>query len=208
MNVMITHSCDYCNTKFERPRKQSWKYLVGESNNVFCSRLCSQKHQLSKISVQCSNCRTPLKKKPSQAKRSKSGNHFCSKSCSAIYNNAHKSVGTRVSKLEKWLQQELLTLYPNLIFKFNSKEEINSELDIYIPEYNLAFELNGIFHYEPIYGQDKLESIQNNDQRKFQACFESNIELCIIDTSGQKYFKPKNSKKFLDIITNIIDSKS
>lgn len=59
-------------------------------------------------------------------------------------------------------------------------------MDIYIPVLSLAFELNGIFHYEPIYGEGKLLSIQNNDDRKFQACLEHDIELCIINSSEQK----------------------
>jgi len=68
----------------------------------------------------------------------------------------------------------------------------------------LAFELNGIFHYEPIYGPKKLSSIQNNDHRKFQACAEAGISLCIIDTSGQTYFKESTSQKYLDIIISIV----
>ena len=71
----------------------------------------------------------------------------------------------------------------------------------------LAFELNGIFHYEPIFGNEKLSKIQKNDTNKFLKCQEKNISLCIIDTSSQKYFKEQTSKKFLDIITNIIDQK-
>jgi hypothetical protein len=71
----------------------------------------------------------------------------------------------------------------------------------------LAFELNGIFHYEPIYGNDKLAQIQNNDTRKFQACVERGIEMCTIDSSGLKYFKPKSAEKYLRIIVNIIDAK-
>ena len=71
----------------------------------------------------------------------------------------------------------------------------------------LAFELNGIFHYEPIYGKKKLAQIQNNDSRKFQACIENNIEFCLIDVSQLKYFKPQNAQKFLDIITSIINLK-
>ena len=81
------------------------------------------------------------------------------------------------------------------------------ELDVLIPSLNLAFELNGIFHYEPIYGSDKLSSIKNNDERKFQACLEKGIELVIIDTSSQVYFKEKTSQKYFDIIENIIDIK-
>ena len=88
---------------------------------------------------------------------------------------------------------------------FNGKDTINSELDIYIPSLKLAFELNGIFHYEPIYGKDKLQSIKNNDTRKFQACIEKGISLCIVDSSQQKRFSPKSSQKYLDIIVNIIE---
>ncbi len=71
----------------------------------------------------------------------------------------------------------------------------------------LAFELNGIFHYEPIYGDKKLGQIQNNDNNKFMACIENGISLCIIDTSKFGYFKLDAANKFLDIITNIIDDK-
>ena len=130
---------------------------------------------------------------------------FCSQSCAASYNNTHKTTGTRVSKLEIYLQKNLSRIY-KFEFKFNSKEEINSELDIYIPSLKLAFELNGIFHYEPIFGQEKLAQIQNNDERKFQACLENNIELCTIDASSLKYFKEQKAKKYLDIIINIINS--
>lgn len=88
------------------------------------------------------------------------------------------------------------------------KDTINGELDIYIPSLKLAFELNGIFHYEPIYNQLQLEKTQNNDQRKFQACLEKGIELCIIDVSKQKYFKESTSQQYLKIITDIINQKT
>lgn len=71
----------------------------------------------------------------------------------------------------------------------------------------LAFELNGIFHYEPIYGDKKLNQIQNNDTRKFQACLEKGIEMCIIDVSSLSYFKTTNAKKYLDIVCGLIDMK-
>ena len=134
-------------------------------------------------------------------------NHFCTKSCAATFNNTHKKTGTRRSKLEKWIEEQLTSLYPNLAFKFNKKDDINSELDIFIPSLKLAFELNGVFHYEPIFGKQLLEKMENNDQRKLQACLERGIELCIIDTSKQTYFKPHTSQKYLDIIINIINAK-
>lgn len=131
---------------------------------------------------------------------------FCSQNCAGKYNMEHKTKGTRRSKLEIWLEEEMKNKY-NFEIIFNGKETINSELDIYIPSLKLAFELNGIFHYEPIYGSDKLNNIQNNDNRKFQACLERGIELCIIDTSKEKQFKKEKSIKYLNIINDIIKNK-
>jgi hypothetical protein len=128
-------------------------------------------------------------------------------SCAATYNNTHKTVGSRRSKLEIWLESELHRLYPDLEIYFNDKSAIGSELDIYIPLLTLAFELNGIFHYEPIHGTNKLESIQSNDGRKFAACCEHNISLCVIDTSTMIKFKPIRAQTYLDIIVTIINSR-
>ena len=132
---------------------------------------------------------------------------FCSNSCAATYTNCHKNYGNRRSKLEHWIEEQLLNLYPEIEIYFNRKDAINAELDIYIPSLNLAFELNGIFHYEPIYGAEKLASIQNNDSRKFQACLEKGIELAFINCSQQKKFQESTSQKYLNIITSIINSK-
>ena len=140
-------------------------------------------------------------------KRSKSGNYFCSRSCSASFNNKNKTTGTRRSKLEAYIEEQLIELYPDLDLIFNGKEAIGSELDIHIPSLNLAFELNGIFHYEPIYGTDKLQQIQENDASKTKACHDAKIDLCIIDTSLQKRFSTKSSKKYIDIILKIIEER-
>lgn len=132
---------------------------------------------------------------------------FCSQSCSATYHNTHKTKGIRRSKLEAWLEIQLNQLFPDLEIHYCRKDAINSELDIYFPSLKLAFELNGIFHYEPIYGQDKLSQIQNNDDRKFQACLEQGIELCILDVSKQGQFKEKTCFGYLEIICKIINLK-
>lgn len=109
--------------------------------------------------------------------------------------------------MEIWLEKNLTELYPQLEIHFNRKDAINSELDIYIPSLKLAFELNGVFHYEPIYGEEKLKQIQSNDNRKFQACLEKGIELCIIDTTPMKYFKEAKARKYLDIVVDILATK-
>ena len=203
MKTYVNLVCHLCNENFNREIRQTHK----NHENSFCSKKCLHAHTKQKVTLNCSNCQAPIEKLPSQIKKSKNSNMFCNSSCAAKYNNANKTHGTRRSKLESWLETELIKLYPNLEIHFNRKDAINSELDIYIPSIKLAFELNGIFHYEPIFGVDKLESIQNNDQRKFQACIENSIELCIIDASSMKNFKEKKAARFLSIINRIIQQK-
>lgn len=208
MQKTVDLLCTNCQTSFTR----LWKNHLTSAKHTdkfFCCRKCKGAYKAFKVELTCLQCNSIFQRTESHRddKRKKSTNVFCSSSCAAIYNNTHKTTGTRRSKLESWLEEQLIILYPNLDFKFNSKEEINSELDIYIPSLKLAFELNGIFHYEPIYGSEKLTSIQNNDHRKFAACQDANISLCIIDCSSHKYVTPKSSQKYLDIISNIINSK-
>ena len=204
---LLPCQCYNCNQSFllKKSRIKDALNPNEKTKAKFCTHKCKKEYQDEKILVQCSNCSVEFKKKISQIKKSKSGKSFCSKSCAATYNNKHKTSGTRISKLELWLQTKLTKLYPDLEFHFNRKDAINSELDIYIPSMKLAFELNGIFHYEPIYGDNKLHQTQYNDNRKFQLCLEQGIELCIIDTSQQKYFKEQSSIMFLNIIKNLID---
>lgn len=196
-------SCVVCSKSFMKTRAECNRHPVS-----FCSMACTKIHLSKKVDVFCKNCNKQFTKKKSCLL--KSPNSFCSRSCANGYNNTHnthKTKGTRVSKLEIWLQQQLVQLYPSIEFHFNRKDAINSELDFYIPSLKLAFELNGAFHYEPIFGSDRLNKIQNNDNRKFQACLERQIELCIIDSSKQKYFKESTSKPYLDIITGVINQK-
>ena len=171
----------------------------------YCSNKCKFYAQITKQKINCRQCGKEFEKIPAEIKRST--NHFCSRSCSATYNNTHKTIGNRRSKLEIYLEQKLTKLYPDQKILFNDKTAINSELDIHFVDLKLAFELNGIFHYEPIFSQNKLDKIQNNDNRKYQACIEKDIALCIIDVSSLTYFKESNSKKYLDIIINIINVK-
>jgi hypothetical protein len=204
---MVSVTCLNCSAPFQKLSYEIKKGALKGRGRHFCCYECYAEYQRKDKQnhiKECANCSKKFHKRPSEQKKTK--NHFCSKSCAATYNNTHKISGTRVSKLEIYLQEQLTKEY-NFEFHFNRKDSINSELDIYIPKINLAFELNGIFHYEPIYGEEKLKQTQNNDQRKFQACLEKNIELCIIDTSWIKYNKESNFIKILDIVKDVISKK-
>lgn len=197
--------CEICGDIFYKSKRDILKGIRGRYgfNGKYCSKKCEGNDRMLRSNVTCDQCGISFIKKHSEIKRS--SHNFCSHTCNAKYYQSHKSSGTRRSKLEQYIEQQLTNQYPQLEFHFNRTDAINAELDIYIPSLQLAFELNGIFHYEPIYGTAKLTQIQNNDQNKFTACKEKSISLCIIDTSAQKYFKIKSSQIYFSVITNIIN---
>lgn len=204
----IPLECEGCHKTFYSEKRKIQTSLKHPEINAlkYCSQKCfqSQRYKWSKqITTQCKQCQLPIKKLPWETKFSKF--NFCSRSCKATYWNNHKVWGYKRSKLERWIEEQLTLLYPLLKIKYNQTTEINSELDIYIPSLKLAFELNGIFHYEPIYGIKKLEQKQTNDSRKFKKCIEKSIGLCIIDTTSMVHFKLEKATKFLSIIRTIID---
>lgn len=158
-----------------------------KDKGLFCSIKCCKEYKQTNaniVSLKCKNCNTQFSRHFCHT--TKSENFFCGKSCAATFNNKNKKYGCRISKLELFIQKNLLIDYPNLEFRFNQKEIISSELDIYVPFLNLAFEINGIFHYKPIYGIKKLQQIQKNDLNKIIECQKNNISLIIIDITSQK----------------------
>ncbi len=197
---LLPLQCNVCKTTFMRPK--NW---IQANDGKFCSLKCDAKRRQNKQLVTCEleTCGKTFLKLPKEIKKSK--HNFCCQSHATTYHNAHKTKGSRVSKLERWLQLKLPEKYPDLEFHFNRSDTISGELDIFIPTLRLAFELNGIFHYEPIFGEDKLKNTQSTDCRKFKACIEHNISLCVIDVTSMKNFKEQKALAFFEIIRNIIE---
>ena len=203
---LLPCECYHCNKIFYNEKRFIiYDLKTDRRRHRFCSTKCHYDYHKTKLKCVCSYCGSIFDRIPAEIPAS--GRSFCSHSCAAIYNNTHKTKGIRVSKAEKHIQKELEKRYPNLSMLFNDSTIINSELDIYIPSLKFAVEINGIFHYEPIFGKDKLNKIQNNDGRKFQACLDREIELCISDMSQMKYFKEERCNKYFNIITTIVDNK-
>lgn len=202
----IPLECETCKKTFylKKHRIQCVGSHKSHQDGRFCSRRCLGvwTTQNNSKKVICPQCSKEFKRTLSEIKRNK--NNFCSRSCQATHTNSHKTTGTNRSKLEVYLERELKKIFPQTKFAFNDIQAIGAELDIYLPDLRIAFELNGIFHYEPIFGETKLAKTQNNDQRKFAACAEKEIGLCVIDTTSLSYFKEEKAKKFLDIVVNII----
>lgn len=186
--------CDHCSAEYFKPKRQimdckrlmqgrdvrMWKWNSGVRD--YCTKKCAVDSLKRRVECVCTNCNSSFTRRQAASQRPK--HLFCSRSCSATYNNTHKTRGINISKLEVWLQQKLQIIYPNTDIHYNRKDAIDSELDIFIPTLNLAFEINGIFHYEPVYGEERLKKSINNDEKKMQACLERGIELCVINTTS------------------------
>jgi len=204
----LPFECEWCKKIFMvkiRFLKYKLKTPSDKKSFKYCSKKCFQKSHTLLVNKNCGICEKEIMVKLKEFKKSKSGLNFCSHSCAAKYNNAHKTKGTRRSKLEIWIEEQLKILYPKLEIIFGGKKTINSELDIYIPSLKLAFEINGPLHFKNIYGEKKFASIKANDIFKIQACLENKIELIVIDVSNQSYFNEKTSEKYFNIIKNAIN---
>lgn len=192
--------CEQCGKEFHRAPSQ-----IAKRDHQFCSSKCYRGYQKLQRTYICQHCGKEF------IRYACCINTFCSRSCASKHNadpdhwNKYSRKVVR-SRLEYWIEEQLTILYPSLEIHYNRKDAINSELDIYIPSLKFAVELNGVLHYEPIYGSDKLVYIQNNDTRKFQACLERGIELMIINTGSGSISKPKQ-QLYLSMITNIINTK-
>lgn len=204
MTRQVEVECDRCHKRFTRSISK-YNQDVKKGWRQFCSQECQWLARNQRKRVICACCSSPFTKEAVQIKKTK--NNFCSQSCSARYSNQNKTKGNRRSKIEIWIESQLSLLYPTLEVHYNHKDAINAELDIYIPSLSLAIELNGILHYEPIYGKDKLLQIQENDKKKAKTCLKKGIELNSINTSDFTYFKVDRAQKYLQVVTLAIDRK-
>lgn len=132
--------------------------------------------------------------------------HFCSHACEMFWRQQHDPPKQhRRSKLEIYLEATIRQTFPNLTLLCNDRQFLNGlELDFYFPELRFAIELNGIVHYEPIYGPESFEKVHKRDEQKILLCAELGIELAVIDSSTCKYLTPKTKEKYQNLTCDLI----
>ena len=206
--------CEICHNIFHKPKNLVLRGLKGTREDSTCSRKCKNKLIGQCLfggytELTCNQCGKIFKRKQASYNRQNvtlNKQCFCSRKCVSIW--ISKNGDTSRSKFEKWVEEQLTILHPNLVIRYNDRETLNGlELDVYIPSLKLAFEFNGIYHYEPIYGRERFDKIKINDGVKFQDCIKKNISLCVIDISKIKKFKSEREKKYINIISNVIQEK-
>lgn len=198
---LLPLECEHCHKIFHKRKSDVTMSLKGHPD--FALRFCSLKcHHLKRVKdthteVACQQCRKIVVKQISWIKENK--HNFCSRSCSAKFQNSNKTLGSsRKSKAETYLAELIRTDFKRLNVEENIRGVLPSglEFDLYLPTLNLAIELNGPLHSFPIFGLNKLRSIQEKDAKKQAEAQTMGCKLIVLDTSGYKYWP--ETMKFLD----------
>ena len=120
---------------------------------------------------------------------------YCSGTCRNKINN--KIIRGVRSKAEKYLENQLSNIFPDLKIKYNDRTLLDGkELDVYIPKINLAVEWNGIFHFKKMRDNHSLSKIKQNDLIKLNECKKLQIDLYVVKdlTSNNRFIKEETDK--------------
>jgi len=211
-NSIIKIKCSRCQKEYEISSVR-YRMIIEEDpiHKFYCSKECQNLGQkingnYDKIIVKCNQCGKECEKLRYVYKRHKLA--FCNKSCRGKYFVQFNGLGgDKRSQLEEKIESYLKNDYPNLDIIFNDRNVCYSmELDIYIPSLKLAIEINGPVHFEPIYGQETLESIQKKDATKLKICNTKHIDLSII-TEKINYNIDNSRDIYLKRVKPLIESK-
>ncbi len=70
----------------------------------------------------------------------------------------------------------------------------------------MSIEINGFLHYQPIYGSEKLERIQEIDREKAYKCGQASIKLYIIDVSREPHLTQNIKEKHWKTVKKLVAS--
>jgi hypothetical protein len=203
---LVPFECEICQTTFYKKKHYAMRGLKGTRNYSACSKSCWKKILRKRkfhgtIELKCDQCHNQFQRnKALHLKVTKLGSKhcFCSQKCSRLY--TRHSFGRR-STLEEWIESKLKIDFPNLAINYNDQTTIDGELDIFIPSMGLAFEINGLGHYRPIYGGRAYSKRIKKDKEKAEECQVKKIELYVIDCREfTHHINEARDMKYYDLI--------
>lgn len=199
----ISLVCAFCQNIFLKPKNEIQRVMKGNYHGScdFCSIKCVWNSRKKRLSCHCTECGTPFEKTPSTM----TVNNFCSQRCHGIFYQKNKKTGFRQSKAEIFLVHLLKSEFLDLKIESSNRRFIGLEIDILLPEIKIAIEINGIVHFLPIYGNDKLNKIQMNDSNKIKLLQEKSFQIIVIDISHLKTEREMN-KFILEYFHNQLKS--
>jgi len=96
----------------------------------------------------------------------------------AVLDGTIKAKGS--GKAERFLRKRIQYLFPNyqILHNYRGFEWLqNLELDIVISDISVAIEVQGGQHFEPIWGKENLNRVQDNDAKKAKLCRQNQVSL-------------------------------
>lgn len=111
--------------------------------------------------------------------------------------SAKKQVQMNRSKGEDYLAELLRDV--GFDVKQNAWDIVEGyEIDIFLPERNVAISYNGPVHYEPIFGDVRLRQVQRRDEYRNRKLQEMGIRHIVVKETG-KFSKKKVEKSFEEL---------
>ncbi len=204
----LLFKCIVCHNAFDREKHEYLKSieLNQASRLLFCTAKCELAYNNHTEPHKCRQCDNTFLRRKAEVNRSKYG--FCCSGCASKYNYDHGKCGLTRSKLEEWIEDQFLLEFPDLTVHYNDRSILKkSELDIYIPSLDLAFEINGPVHYDPIFGDKQLRSVQRNDRRKINKCADAGIEIISVDTREMHAFNETKAVRYFNQLKTHVNRK-
>lgn len=119
-------------------------------------------------------------------------------------NSAVRLASKTGSKLEKFLFNKLLQDgYKTEFHKEQTLLNTKLQIDIFLPSLDVAIEVDGPSHYEPVWGEDVLKRNQSYDKKKTGLILGKGLVL--IRVKQMKDFSPSRGAVLYDQIKNILN---
>lgn len=126
------------------------------------------------VEWECPQCHKKLQLTPREAAKRK----YCSGTCRNLATNPAKNGS--ISKAETLLCN--LIEAAGYVVDRNRRDILNGlEIDIWIPALQTGIEYNGVYHLQPIHGDEMLQRIQAKDELKKKLAEKLGIRLIVVE---------------------------